>query len=277
MSQKTFNALVLLSLLANTVLGYAFYHDHQRLGRVSYDFAHDVGQLDDTRLATYEREATQEEIKADDQITDPSLKKVIRCNRGWGSCVMVRGSLSGIVERQDGRIHDLEQLLSPFTPFDVTFYGDYHNVMTVQALIQEWKVEHDPDNDGSWDYGAQPDLCPDGTGATWRGVTGCPDFDRDGTADIQDDDVDGDEVKNADDTCAWTDDGAEVNASGCSVTDLADMAAVQAKVDSTLTAGVNYGREIENQPLIDGRQGTIACVLTNGEGGVLASFTCTKK
>ena len=119
--------------------------------------------------------------------------------------------------------------------------------------VVELPYELDPDS--HWVWPAEYDAAV---------TVGCTDTDQDGIAD-------------SGDTCAGTDSGAQVNAEGCSETDIVDIAVVQAKADKTKAKDVAYTVQIDDQPLIDGTQGTIACELKNDDKGALASFTCSKK
>ena len=73
--------------------------------------------------------------------------------------------LADVIERQDGKIHEIGTALAGdpylynmyglqygFTAFEADFYNQ--NAVIIHELVRDWEKEHDPDNDGIWDYGA---------------------------------------------------------------------------------------------------------------------------
>ena len=182
---------LIASLLANGAIGFYAYRDHQRVNRLSYDFAHDVGDINDTRLGgtgewVYDLDQKGGAIMLEpcpDQ-AEPGLPYWMRCYQHH----FVRYTMADLAEKTDGRVHALEARLRYFYEGDAKFYGANETQWAIQDAIRDWRAEHNPDGDYYWTDGEIPDECPDVNGND--DPVGCPEAGATADADSADDSVD---------------------------------------------------------------------------------------
>ncbi|MEK9130522.1 MAG: hypothetical protein AAB429_00195 [Patescibacteria group bacterium] len=195
-----------ISLAGNGLIGWFALKDHQRTNRLVYDYAHDVGDINDTRLGgtgewVYDLDQKGETIMLEpcpDQ-AEPGLPYWMRCYQHH----FVRYTMADLAEKTDGRVNALESRLRYITEDAARFYGADATRWAVKDAIRDWNAEHNQDGDQYWNFGNFPDTCPNVTGSSFEhGNIGCPTEDDVRAANSVD--ADNDKVDDSLDAKAWS-------------------------------------------------------------------------